>query len=236
MKAVRRLKNIVRANTNALLEKMENPEKALKQSITDMHDNLRQAKLQIGNALAAEKRLERMLHTHEAEAGRLRGQAATLLKEGREAEAKELLRHRLNHLERADSLQEQLNRQTEGTTLLKQALEALEAKVLEARRQREFLVARRKLAEAKKAIHESISGVTEKNAFSDMTAFEAYDNVVEHVLSAETEADAVAEVSMLGAGDIVGDATGRWSEISVESKVEDELRQLKRDIEESGAR
>lgn len=236
MKSVRRLKNIVRANTNALLEKMENPEKVLKQSIADMHDNLRQAKLQIANALAAEKRLERMLHTHEAEAGRLRERAATLLKDGREAEAKEVLRHRLNHLERAGSLREQLSRQTEGTTLLKQALEALEVKVFEARRQREFLVARRKLAEAKKAVHESISGVAERNAFSDMTAFEAYESAVERVLSAETEADAAVEVSMLGVRDIVDDAAGQWSELSVESKIDDELRQLKRDIEEDGAR
>ncbi len=51
-----RLSRIIRSNINDLLDKAEDPEKLLNQLITDMQQDLREAKLQVAAAIREQKK------------------------------------------------------------------------------------------------------------------------------------------------------------------------------------
>ena len=54
-----RISTIFRSNANAALDKMEDPEKILNQSILDMQTKLSEAKKQVAVAIADEKRRQK---------------------------------------------------------------------------------------------------------------------------------------------------------------------------------
>jgi len=53
-----RLSRIIRSNINDLLDIAEDPEKILQQLITDMQQDLREAKLQVAAAIREQKKLD----------------------------------------------------------------------------------------------------------------------------------------------------------------------------------
>ena len=59
MGIISRLINVVRAYSNSFLDKAEDPEKMLQQMLSDLEGQKRQAKQQMTEALALQKRLER---------------------------------------------------------------------------------------------------------------------------------------------------------------------------------
>ena len=59
MGIISRLFNLFRANANDMLDKAEDPEKMLKQMISDLEVQKQKAKKQMTEALALQKRLER---------------------------------------------------------------------------------------------------------------------------------------------------------------------------------
>jgi phage shock protein A len=59
MGIISRFINVVRAYSNSFLDKAEDPEKMLQQMLSDLEGQKRQAKQQMTEALALQKRLER---------------------------------------------------------------------------------------------------------------------------------------------------------------------------------
>ena len=59
MGIISRFINVVRAYSNSFLDKAEDPEKMLLQMLSDLEGQKRQAKQQMTEALALQKRLER---------------------------------------------------------------------------------------------------------------------------------------------------------------------------------
>ena len=53
-----RISTLFKSEANAAIDKMEDPEKMLNQSIRDMQEQLNQAKAQVAESIAYEKRLK----------------------------------------------------------------------------------------------------------------------------------------------------------------------------------
>src|SRR5690606_37974084 len=79
--------------------------------------------------------------------------------------------------------------QAAETDRLKESLRQLNAKIEEARRKKNLLVAKQKRAEAQKRIHETMTGL------SDRSAFDAFDRMAQRIEENERLALASAEVS-----------------------------------------
>ena len=63
-----RISRIVRANVNEMVNKAEDPEKVLEQSIIDMQEDLVQLRQAVASAIATQKRSQQQYHQAESQA------------------------------------------------------------------------------------------------------------------------------------------------------------------------
>src|SRR3974390_3476635 len=117
------------------------------------------------------------------------------LRAGNEELAKEALARKREHDELAATYTDQWNKQKAAVEQLKRALRLLNDKIEEAKRKRNVLIARKKRAEAQKAIQETMSGLR------DQSAFETFDRMSQKIDQIEAEAEAQTELADEYTGD-----------------------------------
>jgi phage shock protein A len=183
-----RISRIIRSNIGDLLERAEDPEKVLQQIMVDMQQDLREAKLQVAAAIRDQKKLETRYQENLSMADRWERRAISAVEEGDDTLAKEALKRKRNSEQLARGYKEQLEEQTESVQLLKTSLAALEAKIEEARRRKDLLIARQKRAQAQKTISETMSGMSKSSALAALEKMEG------RVRAAEMHAEAMAEI------------------------------------------
>lgn len=189
----RRLADILRANINELLNKAEDPEKMLNQMLIEMREQLADAKRQVAVAIADEKKLRRQLDQQQQEAQVWEQRAMAALQQGKEDLAKQALSRRNSANDLAKQFEEQWQKQAEAVEALKNALRQLNAKIDEAKRKKDLLIARAKRAEAQKQIQETLQGIGASSAFDTFERMEQ--KVLEREAQAEAAVDLNAELS-----------------------------------------
>ncbi len=214
-----RLARLIKSNINALISSSEEPEKMLNQLIIDMKEQLEVAKKQVAVAIADEKRLMRQAEVASQQAAEWEKKAMLAVRASDDALAKEALSRKKEHETTALQYREQWNKQKAGVEQLKLALRALNNKIEEARRKKDLLIARKRRAEAQKAIHETMSGL--KNA----SAFEAFDQMASRIEQMEAEADAQAQIAEEYTGDVMAH---KFRELEVTAGADEDLLALKR--------
>ncbi len=93
------------------------------------------------------------------------------------------------------TLKDQWTKQKTAVDQLKKALRLLNDKIEEAKRKRNVLVARKKRAEAQRAIQETMSGLR------DQSAFETFDRMSQKIDQLEAEAEAESDLAEEYSGD-----------------------------------
>ena len=167
----------------------------LNQVILEMNTQLVEAKKQVALSIADEKRLGKQFETEKATAEEWERKAMMAVRAGDDELAKEALLRQKEHGGLAAELEKQWQKQNAAVTSLKTALQMLSSKIEEARRKKNVLVARKKRAEAQKAIQDTMSGLAENSAF------ETFNRMEEKINQMEAEADAQAEVAEQYTGD-----------------------------------
>jgi phage shock protein A len=180
---------LFRSNINDLIARAENPEKMLNQIILDMREQLTKAKQEVAVAIADERKLKAQAEEEAKQSQDWERRAMLAVREGRDDLARQALLRHQEYQERAQSLYDTWQRQSEETERLKESLRQLNAKIEEARRKKNLLVAKQKRAEAQKRIHETMAGL------SDKSAFDAFDRMADRIEQNERLALASAEVS-----------------------------------------
>ena len=79
-----RISDVITANISDLIDRVEDPEKMIKQIIREMEENIGLAKEGVVDAIASEKTLEQNVDTHRREAKTWQEKARTALKDGNE--------------------------------------------------------------------------------------------------------------------------------------------------------
>ena len=214
-----RLGQLIRSNVNALITKAENPEKMLEQVMIDMNKQLVEAKKQVAGAIADEKRLQKQWENEVREARRWEENAMKAIRAGDDALAKEALNRKRQHAELADQFKQQHEGQRRAVEQLKLALQQLAAKIEEAQRKKTLLIARKKRAEAQKAINETLQGI------SDAGGFETFKRMEERIdqMAAEAEAGIELHSEMSGA-----DVEQKFRALEAGAGADMELEALKR--------
>jgi phage shock protein A len=190
-----RLADLIKSNLNDLISKAEDPEKMLNQILVDMANQLIEAKKGVAEAIAMEKKLAKQAEAEAAKAAEWERRAMMAVRAGDDALAKEALTRKKEHDGHATVMKEQWQKQKKQVDQIKLALRVLNNKIEEAKRKKQVLIARKKQAEARKKIQETMAGI--QNA----SAFETFDRMEEKILQMEGEADAAAELSEEYSGD-----------------------------------
>jgi len=194
-----RISTLVKSNINALISGAEDPEKVLEQLIRDMRSQFIDARKQVAVSIADEKRLKKQYEGEVKKATDWEARAMTAIKANKEDLARQALGRKSEHDTLASQFQEQWMAQKAAADQLKDALTQLNAKIQEASRKKNLLIARQKRAEAQKKIQDTLSGM------GDNSAFDTFARMEEKVDRNEAEAQAALELS----GEMSGDSLDR---------------------------
>ena len=190
-----RLGTLIKSNINDMISKAEDPEKMLNQVLVDMKQQLIEAKKQVAVSIADEKRLRKQYEDEQSKAKDWERKAMMAVRAGDDNLAREALARKTEHDESTATLEKQWGLQKAAVEKLKDQLRTLNAKIEEAKRKKNILVARKKRAEAQQAIQKTMSGL------SDTSAFETFDRMSSKIDQLEAEAEAQSEI----AGELTGD-------------------------------
>jgi len=214
-----RLAQLIKSNLNDLISKSEDPEKMLNQVVVDMNGQLVEAKKQVASSIADEKRLLKQFEQEAANAAEWERRAMMAVRAGNDELAREALNRKREHDQLAATFKEQWDKQKAAVESLKRALRMLNDKIEEAKRKKNVLVARKKRAEAQKAIQETMHGL------KDQSAFETFDRMSQKIDQLEAEAEAGAEIQEEYTGDVLA---SQFARLERNAGAEDDLASLKR--------
>jgi phage shock protein A len=214
-----RLAQLIQSNLNDLISRSEDPEKMLNQVVLDMNNQLVEAKKQVAASIADEKRLAKQFDQEAANAQEWERKAMLALRAGNEPLAKEALARKREYDELTATLKDQWTKQKTAVEQLKKALRLLNDKIEEAKRKRNVLIARKKRAEAQRAIQETMSGLR------DQSAFETFDRMSQKIDQIEAEAEAGADLAEEYTGDTL---SSQFQQLERTHAADDDLVALKR--------
>ncbi|MFM7408807.1 MAG: PspA/IM30 family protein [Cuspidothrix sp.] len=209
-----RLKRVVSANLNDLVNKAEDPEKMLEQAILEMQEDLVKLRQGVAQAIAAQKRTEKQYNDVQTEINKWQRNAELAIKKGDENLARQALERKKTCTETSTALKTSFDQQNIQVDTLKKNLIQLESKISEAKTKKEMLKARITAAKAQEQLGNMVSGM---NTSSAMAAFERME---EKVLIQEARAQSTAEL-------VEADLEHQFASLEAGSDVDDELAALK---------
>lgn len=184
-----RLWRLIRANLNRLIDKAEDPEKILEQTVIDMQDDLIRLRQSVAQAIATQKRTERQQSQAELTAQEWQQRAQLALQKGDENLAREALVRKASYQETATALRSQLDQQRGIVDQMKQNMVLLERKLAEAKTKKDMYIARARSAQASQQLNEMLGQVGNSGAIA------AFERMEEKVLQLEAQSQAIAELS-----------------------------------------
>jgi phage shock protein A len=220
MGILERISTLIKANINELLDKAEDPEKMLNQLIRDMEEGYREAREQVINSMADQKRLEKKYLANLNLAKEWEHKAEVAVQSSDEDLARKALKRAQDYEELSNDLKLALDKQEDSVANLRVQLVALRAKIEEAKQKRGVLVARHRRLEAEEKIRESTSGLKATDE-----AFAAFQRMEDRIELEEMRMEAVAELAEL---DEEAEAVeARLAQEEAELQIEERLSALK---------
>src|SRR5579883_1893836 len=125
MGLLERVRAIIRANISDILNRAEDPEKALDQMIADMNENLVKARQAAALAIAAQSRLQAQYEQRIQAAEEWQRRAAAAVDRGDDDAARDALRRKLQYQQEAKQLHESLQAQSAHLEDLRSNVEQL---------------------------------------------------------------------------------------------------------------
>lgn len=214
-----RLNTVIKSNLNSLVDKAEDPEKLIGQTVIDMKAELKRAKRELITTLGTSKRLDKEADELEDELGDWERKAVLALKSGDDDLAREALKRKAKTKAKLERARNQAAQQAASANSMKDTIEQVELKIddLEARKTT--------LASQVRQARDTPDGSAGGRFGS--TTFDELERMTGHIdqLDAEVEAHSIIDDS----GD-VADLERRFRDLAKsggDSAVEDELAALK---------
>jgi len=184
MNVFSRFWTVLKANINALINRFENPEKILEQSIRDMHKQVQQMRGDVIAVVAEEKKLKSELEKYQQEIDRWEKNAMLALKEGKDELAREAIKRKQQSVEFVQQLQPQWERQVDASERLKTEFHKLKGRIESAQQKKRHLTLRLKHAETQKRLQNMLTELKTDRTFERL---EGKISEQEAMIEAETE-------------------------------------------------
>jgi phage shock protein A len=214
-----RLTDLLKANINDLIDRSEDPEKMVKQIIIDMEEQLQNAVQGLGSVMASEREMLKKLKEAQGESELWKGRAKDALKSDNEELAKKAIDKKLTADTSVKQYQKMYDNISSQTEILREQVDLLKKKLNEARARQTMLVARDKVAEARKEVISAVGDLDSSGAFAKM------DKMEKKIAEKEAQADAAFDIS--GMDDEEDD---EFEEMENEKAADDELARLKEEL------
>jgi len=182
-----RISTILRANINAMLDQAEDPEKMIDQIIRDQEDGIRQARNQVAEMIAEEKRLRGEADENHRLATEWGQKAELAVRKNADDLAREALHRQADYERNAQVYETQWAGQKDAVEKLKTDLRALEEKYEDTRRNRDVLIARHRRAAAQQQMQKVSASLAGLDATSDLARMEERIRREEALASAQAE-------------------------------------------------
>lgn len=221
MEILKRFKDIMTSNINALLDKAEDPEKMIDQYLRDLNSDLGKVKAETAAIMAAEKRERRELEEFEKEIGDMQRYAVKALEAGNEDDARKFLQRKAELSEKLTDKQTAVELAAANTQQMRQMHDKLESDIGELESRRSELKGKASVAKTQKRMNDFASSVD--GAGERISAFDKMEQKINQELD---EAIAMSELNKNSGTDIKDLA----SKYDSDSSVEDELESLKSGI------
>lgn len=216
----KRINDVVSANINDLIDRVEDPERMIKQIIREMEENIATAKEGVVEAIASEKQLQKELENNQKQVTEWLNKAELALQNNNEQLARAALARKKEHEAICKVLEPSWQSAKATSDRLKTQLKAIEAKLEEARRKRTSLAARQHAAVALQQMDKTL------NAFeSGMKAQGSFDRMEDKVAAMEARTEALAELNN-GASKLEQE----FLDMETHAEIDDELAALKRKV------
>ena len=212
-----RIRDLLSANINAMLDAAEDPEKMAEEYLRQLNNELYEAKTSVAAAMADATKLNTKEAQYTAETEQWANKAEAALRAGDENLAKAALARKVQANKLAQQYKEQSDAQDQQVEQLQQALVQLESRIAEVRAKKELIVAKKNRAATQEAIQRTVRGL------GNISAVDKLDQLEERVDDRLAKADAMAKLE----GDTL---ESKFRDLERDSEVDSELAELKRKL------
>lgn len=216
-----RFKDIMAANINALLDKAEDPEKMIDQTMRNLTSDLAKVKQETAAVMADEARCKRELEACMAEVEKMQKYAEKALLAGNEADAMKFLQEKNNLMTKQQSLQQTYDVAAANAMKMRQMHDKLVNDINELNARRDAIKAKIKVAKAQQRVNKLTAGVGD--SASSISAFERMEAKANSMLD---QANAESELTQSAPGSGIKDLASKY-DATPDAAVSDELEALK---------
>lgn len=220
MGILKRFKDIMASNINALLDKAEDPEKMIDQYLRDIQEDLRNVKSETATVMAEEQRCKRQLDECDAEIAKMQNYAEKALLAGNEADAMKFLEKKNQLIQKQVPLQQAYDAAAANSAKMKQLHDKLTKEVQDLNNRRDAIKAKVQVAKTQEKMNKMIGSVGDSSA-----SLAAFDRMEAKANSMLDKANAMSELNSMG-GDSIDDLASKYDEAPT-AAVSDELAALK---------
>ncbi len=144
MSIVKRLKELLNASLNDMIDGLEDPRAMINQLIRDLDASILESRRQLTDALAQQQIVRHRLEKAKNDVGKWQEHAQLAVNNKRDDLAREALRRKQQAERDVEAIREQLSQSEQAVIDLRRQLELLAEKAQEARRKRDTLLSRQR--------------------------------------------------------------------------------------------
>ena len=232
-----RIGDIVRSNVNELLDKIEDPEKLVRQMIRDMDEAVDAAVASVGKAVANQRRLERDHADHLARAVEFQENAARAVASGSDELGRQCLERKVHHTKAAEDLKSTLEESRRTADQLREHLRSLREGLQDARNRQGSLIARCQVARMRGNLRSGEAPEAPSDPFGDFKRLEKriyeyeseFERLRQHleIKDAATQAEADLRRELSGAP---GPLDRQLNDLEAKKRVDEELARLRGEL------
>ena len=215
-----RFSDIMRSNVNALLDKAENPEKMVDQTLRDLREDLAEVKQQTAGVMADAKEANRKVENCEEEIRKYTTAAQNAIKAGNDGDARKLIAKKQQLEEQLVSLKKTAEINNANADRVRQMHDKLVSDIEALETKRDTIKATAATARAQEKINKMQDGG--KRAASSIDAFNRMEAKANRALD-----QAIAHSELNAGGNTSEDLLDKYAGEGSTSSVDDELETMK---------
>ncbi len=212
-----RIKDVLSANINDMLDKAEDPEKMANEYLRQLNDQYYATKTEVASAMADETRLQQRKIQYQTEMENWQGKAESALRAAKEDLAKAALQRKMQAEKLFQQYQQQYQAQSEQVDMLQEALANLETRIAETKAKRDLIIAKKNRAQTQEAIQTTTRGISRVTAMDKLDMLES--RIDDRLAKAEAMADLESDT-----------LENQFRKLEEESGINAELEELKRKL------
>jgi phage shock protein A len=215
-----RIRDLLSANINSMLDSAEDPEKMANEYLRQLSNEEYEVKASVAQAMADATRLNRLEAQYMAETESWDRKAEAALKANDEALAKAALARKVQANKLFGEYTQQSDAQEEQVAKLQEALVALQTRISETRAKRDLIVAKKNRAQTQEAIQRTVRRA------SEVSALDKLDQLEQRVDERLDRAEAMSKLE----GDTLDN---KFKDLERDTEVDAELAELRKRLGQS---